>query len=159
MNSIIDAIAEITTKIIKKSNSVAISNPTNDLGLPASGYKELRDPASLLAVAIDKYHTPISSDAKRAGESLFTIDSPIGDRVSSPVVWMKYSPVSQSILTLVFGATSFTPIAISRYPKESRNKPIACLVGDAGSMFRCPSLIHKVENRGANKTTKIALND
>lgn len=85
-NRINEAIADITTKIIKKSYRVDISKPINILLLPASGYRELSDPANLLAVAIDKYQTPISRDANRAGDSLFTMDKPIGESVSSPVV-------------------------------------------------------------------------
>jgi len=64
---------------------VAISKPINDLGFPASGYKPLNMPANLLAVAIDKYHIPISKEANRTGASLLTIDKPIGDNINSPM--------------------------------------------------------------------------
>ena len=71
---------------MKKSYKVDISKPINIFDFPASGYSELKEPANLLAVAIDRYQTPISNDANLAGESLFTIDKPIGESVNSTVV-------------------------------------------------------------------------
>ena len=85
-NSTIAATAAINTKIIKKSNKVTILNPKNDFDFPASGYSVLNVPASLLEVAIDKYHTPISNEANRTGDSLLTMDKPMGDRLNSPIV-------------------------------------------------------------------------
>ena len=38
---------------------------------------------------MDMYHTPIISEAKRMGVSLLTMDRPMGDKASSPNVWMK----------------------------------------------------------------------
>ena len=84
-NRITAATPEIITKSIKKSYMVAISNPINDFGLPASGYKPLSIPANLLAVAMDKYQIPISNEAKRMGASLLTIERPIGESISSPM--------------------------------------------------------------------------
>lgn len=37
-------------------------------------------------------------------------------------------------LTFTPGWVSFTPKQMTKYPKESNNKPMACLVGEAGSM-------------------------
>lgn len=45
-------------------------------------------PANLLAVAVERYHIPII-EAKRMGVSLFTMESPMGERQISPMVWMK----------------------------------------------------------------------
>ena len=56
----------------------------------------------------------IISEAKRIGVSLFTIDNPIGDRAISPIVCIKYSPVSQIILTFTPGWASFNPKQMKR---------------------------------------------
>ena len=115
INKIKAAIPAITTKIIKKSYrfSILIPNKLGE-GFPFSGYNPLSIPANLFAVADDKNHTPINKDAKRGGESLFTIDKPIGDKHNSPIVCKKYRPVSQSILDFAVSEMSFTPKAISR---------------------------------------------
>ena len=60
-----DAIPDKITKIIKNSNKPVISKPANTgvAGNAGSGYKALSIPASLLAAAMDRNHTPINSEA------------------------------------------------------------------------------------------------
>ena len=43
-------------------------------------------PPAYCATELDKSHTPMNSEAKRKGASFVTIDSPTGDRHSSPSV-------------------------------------------------------------------------
>ena len=49
------------------------------------------------------------------------------------------------ILTFTPGWASFTPKQIKRYPKDKSNNPIACLVGEEGSIFR---LLRKAQTPG-----------
>lgn len=56
------------------------------VGKLGSGYNVLNYPASILANALVKNHTPIIRQANLAGESFDTIDKPIGDIHSSPNV-------------------------------------------------------------------------
>lgn len=53
------------------------------------GYNVASLAARMLDAALDKNHIPISNEAKRAGESLLTIERPIGESVSSPIVCMQ----------------------------------------------------------------------
>lgn len=116
-------------------------------------------PANLLAAEVLRYHTPINSEEKRTGESLYTSDSPIGARQSSPMVWMRYNPVNQIMLTFTPGSTSFTPKAMKRYPNESNSRPIACLRGELGSIPRLPRNDQIAANTGASVTIIIGLKD
>ena len=85
-----DATPAITAKSKKKSVSVSILTPQKDAaGLPSAGSRVASSPARMLLVALLMNHTPISSDAMRAGESLVTSDSPIGDSDNSPMVFNK----------------------------------------------------------------------
>ena len=85
----IDAIPAMTTKSKKKSYVFSMAYPINDFLIPASGYKAESIPANLFAVAFAKNQTPINNEANRAGANLFTMDNPIGDKQSSPNVWIK----------------------------------------------------------------------
>ena len=62
-------------------------------------------------------------------------------------------------LTLTPGCTSFTAKQITRYPKERSSKPMACLVGEAGSMPRLLRKPHTPGMMAASITTKNGLND
>ena len=59
------------------------------IGLAGSGYKLLKRPAIMLDAAEERNHTPISKQANRLGDSLDTMDNPMGDMHSSPKVIMK----------------------------------------------------------------------
>ncbi len=48
-----------------------------------------RIPASLLAVALERNHTPISAEANLVGASFVTIESPTGGERQLPHVWNK----------------------------------------------------------------------
>ena len=106
-----------------------------------------------------KNHTPISKDENLAGESLFTNDNPIGLKQSSPVVCMKYKPTIHIMLTFCPGAKPCTPTEIYKKPSDSKNKPTACLVGEAGSLLRLPNAPHNILNNGANITINTGLQD
>ena len=78
---------DIIANIVKKSVNVATSNPQNDLaGSPSIGNNVARLPARMLLAALLINQTPISRLANRTGDSLFTIDRPIGESDSSPMV-------------------------------------------------------------------------
>ena len=56
------------------------------VGWVGSGYSVLNYPASILATALVRNHTPIKRQQNLACESFDTIDKPIGDMHSSPNV-------------------------------------------------------------------------
>ena len=62
-------------------------------------------------------------------------------------------------LTFTPGWVSFTPKQITKYPSESNNKPIACLVGEAGSAPRLFKKPHIPGMIAARITTKNGLKD
>ena len=86
-------VMERTMKIMKNevNPSMGIPNSTG-MGLAGSGYRVLKSPAMRLEAAVDRNHTPIKRQAKRGGESLDTMDRPMGEMQSSPRVIMKYTP-------------------------------------------------------------------
>ena len=78
---------DITTNIMKNDEKLLIGIPSRyGVGKLGSGYNVLNCPASMLAKALVKNHTPIMRQQNLAGESLDTIDNPIGDMHSSPNV-------------------------------------------------------------------------
>lgn len=83
---ITDATPAITTNIIKKSYNVAISIPRNCFTSPPSGKSLLNIPAISFDIALLINQTPINKEPSLTGESLATIDNPIGDKQSSPNV-------------------------------------------------------------------------
>lgn len=54
---------------------------------PNDCVKEASLPANQLAIPEPANHTPISNDANLTGAIALTIDRPIGDKNSSPIVW------------------------------------------------------------------------
>ena len=62
-------------------------------------YKLAICPASRFPKKLDINHTPINIDMYFMGASLVTMDKPMGERQSSPVVVKKYIITSQSMLT------------------------------------------------------------
>ena len=126
-------------------------------GLPGSGNKVENLPARMLLAALLINHTPMSKEAKRAGDNLFTILNPIGDRESSPQVWIAYIAISQNILTLELPVTPAVPKAIIAYPIARSIKPSACFIGDAGSFPIFPNFSQSMAKRGAKHTTQIGL--
>ena len=87
IRSITAAIIDITTNIMKNDEKVEIGIPKRyGVGKLGSGYNVLNWPASMLANALVKNHTPIMRQQNLAGESFDTIDNPIGDMHSSPNV-------------------------------------------------------------------------
>src|SRR5574343_1930885 len=108
MNNTSDATPDIITNTMKKSCRFSILKPSNCVVFPASGYKALKTPASLLAAAFAKNQTAIISDANLNGASLFTNDKPMGDKQSSPQVCNAYILVSHKKLTFTPGATLVT---------------------------------------------------
>ena len=77
---------------MKKSNKSVIWNPMKDVVFGASplspppGINADNVPANLFAAAFAKNHVPINKDENLAGDSLETIERPIGERQSSPTV-------------------------------------------------------------------------
>jgi len=86
-------VMERTIKIMKKEvkPSIGILHSTG-IGLAGSGYSVLKRPAMRLEAAVDRNQTPIKRQAKRGGDSLETMDRPMGDMHNSPRVIMKYTP-------------------------------------------------------------------
>lgn len=86
------ATPHITMNTIKKSKRFAISKPKNEVVLAASpfspppGINADKVPANLFAAAFAKNQVPINKEENLIGESLDTIDNPIGDKQSSPIV-------------------------------------------------------------------------
>src|SRR5450755_1587895 len=105
-------------------------------------------PASLFAAAFERNHTPIMSDANRAGETFVTYESPIGERQSSPIVWKKYAEQSHIQLTRFPRSAPFAPITMNRNPVPSRNKPITIFIAVDGSKLRLPSDVQIHANMG-----------
>ena len=62
-------------------------------------YKLAICPASRLPKKLDINQTPINMDMYFMGASLVTMDNPMGERHSSPVVQKKYIITNQSMLT------------------------------------------------------------
>lgn len=56
---------------------------------PAVDTYDATKPATTFATKLLISHTPISNEASFTGASLETIDSPIGDKHSSPIVWSR----------------------------------------------------------------------
>ena len=97
----------MTAKMRKKSERVVTSIMPKRLlaALPSDGNSVASCPAKTLEAALLMNYTPISSEARCAGESLLTIDSPIGERQSSPRVWMEYSATSHHMEILLDAST------------------------------------------------------
>src|ERR1700693_4544188 len=85
------AAPEVTNAIFRKRLTSAVSDP--DWKKPAT------QPAAKLPRAIEANQTPIMNPTMRAGASLVTVESPTGERHSSPTVWRRYTAVSHSGLT------------------------------------------------------------
>ncbi len=82
-------------KIIKNSYKLVIWYPNNfgnsmatdaSPSVPEGGMSALNVPASLLAAAFARNHVPMSNEANLTGASFETIDKPMGDKASSPIV-------------------------------------------------------------------------
>lgn len=102
MKSTTEAADDIMANSRKKSDRVAISNPRNDFVATFScGRNVARLPAAILEAALLINHTPIKRDAKWAGDSFVTMDSPIGESDNSPRVIMKYRTTSHHTDTFV----------------------------------------------------------
>lgn len=87
MKSTVAAVMDMTTNIMKNDVNPSIGLPKrNGTGLDGSGYNVLICPARIFAMALVKNHTPIKRHVNLTGESLETIDSPIGDKHNSPNV-------------------------------------------------------------------------
>ena len=108
-------------------------------------------PAARLARKFEPNHAPIMNDTMRAGASLVTIDSPTGDRQSSPIVCQKYAPtIHQSAARPDSPASAwFTPWSMKTKPSASRIKPKHILIGAGGSSFLRASLVQNHANSGA----------
>ncbi len=122
----------------------------------ASGYNELNKPANLLPVAIAKNQTPIINEVNLAGVNLFTIDNPIGDNQSSPIVCKKYSPVRKIMLAPRAGML-LAPIEINKNPAAKNANPIDIFLGDAGSIPFLFNHAQNIVNIGANNMINPAL--
>src|SRR5690349_2705374 len=60
--------------------------------MPPSPLTELaKIPDRLLPTPIERNQPPIPKPTRREGASFVTIDSPMGERQSSPTDWMKYT--------------------------------------------------------------------
>ena len=76
----------------KKSNKLAIWKPKKEVVAapsppsPPPGINAESVPANLFAAAFARNQVHINNDETLAGESLETIDNPIGDKQSSPIV-------------------------------------------------------------------------
>lgn len=82
-----EATPAITAKRVKNSVRLVISKPIKLFaGSVSLGSSVASLPAKILEAALLINQTPISNEAKRAGDNLFTIDKPIGDKQSSPIV-------------------------------------------------------------------------
>ena len=91
-NSIIPAITGIYTNKLKKSDKdefscISFMYPDNS-------------PAALFPIADAKNQMPNKTPKYLFGESLFTYDSPTGERHNSPNVCIKYARVRNIILAL-----------------------------------------------------------
>src|SRR5699024_5027558 len=84
--------------------------------MPASPLTWLaKIPDRLLPIPVDRNQPPMPSPTRRTGASLVFIDSPIGDRHSSPMDWIQYTAnrVQNGILLKV-GSTRWVRAYISR---------------------------------------------
>jgi hypothetical protein len=70
---------------------------------------------------------------------------------------MVYNDTNHTMLNFVLGSMPFTPNAITKYPIANKKRPIACLKGEAGSMFFLPIHPHNHTNKGAKITIATAL--
>jgi len=82
----------------------------------------------MFAKALVRNHTPISKHVNLAGESLDTIDKPIGDIHSSPRVKNAYAHTSQSgLIVLALLSNVFEAKTRTIKPTESKSNPAAIL--------------------------------
>src|ERR1051325_9096035 len=87
------------------------------------GINALRVPARLLAAGFAKEQVPINQEEERHGASFDTIERPIGDRQSSPMVCRIYSANNHHIDNFTELSTPFTAMAMTTYPRQSRSRP------------------------------------
>src|SRR5205085_8655937 len=73
-------------------------------------------PPSLLAIALARYQRPIRRETLFAGDTLVTKPRPVGDMLSSPIVWKKYVAVSQNIEARATGVVPRDPATMKTYP-------------------------------------------
>ena len=99
----------------------------------AGGNKAPKVPAKAYPAALAKNQTPINKEENRFGANFATSDNPIGDKLSSPIVWNKYM-MNNQITPNLSDPKSFTFIAMIKYPIAKSNNPIACLPGELGSI-------------------------
>src|SRR5690606_2695023 len=91
------------------------------------------------------------------GDSLVTIDNPIGESISSPTVNNTYTTTSHMGLTSAPVSALFCAWVIMKNAIAPMNMAIANFTGVLGFILLAASLIHSRENRGAKVTMAIGL--
>ena len=93
----------------------------------------------------------------RTGDSLVTIDSPTGDRHSSPRVWKKKAPTSHIIEALPAAFCSSTAPIMHTKPMPRAIRPKANLTGELGS--RLSMRVHRPASSGESRMMNSGLSD
>jgi len=75
--------------VMAMPEKIAIAFASCSSFAPPWPMNEPTTPPILLAAATNRNQAPIIKDAIRRGANLVTIDKPIGDKQSSPIVWKK----------------------------------------------------------------------
>ena len=88
-----------TSKIKDATIGVITGQVKNCVKLSLSSKPEYL-PASQPAAEFAKNQIPINKEINFVGESFVTMESPTGDKQSSPIVNIKYAPIIQSIPNL-----------------------------------------------------------
>src|SRR5690606_37452984 len=95
--------------VLSKTACKSMPNFSASLNLsPVAGKSAPKVPANAYPAAFEIKKTPYNKDENLLGESFPTNDNPIGDKQSSPQVWMKYNKINHLIANIPVLPKSFT---------------------------------------------------
>src|SRR2546430_393577 len=100
-------------------------------------------------MAVATNQRPMKSDTYFTGATLVTMESPTGERQSSPQVCTTYAATNQNGLTSAPPSLRWAPITMKMKPAPTSSMANAILMGVLGSRPRRASAVQSAAKKGA----------